>query len=269
VLATAVRTQKALLFVGAGLSAGLGLPTFQQLVGRIGEGLGYDADVFQKLADNYTLAEFYRLKKGTLGELRSSIDREWHRPDIDISRSETHRLIVELDFPLIYTTNWDSWLEKAFERHGKPYAKIVSVADLAAAKPDVTQIIKFHGDLANDDSLVLTESSYFDRLSFESPLDIRLRADALGKSILFIGYSMADINMRLLIYKLQKIWEASTVPSVRPKSFLLLARPSEPLAAVLDARGITPLVSEEEDATKGLQHLLSDLLERVRQARSQ
>jgi len=34
----------------------------------------------------------------------------------------------------------------------------------------------------------------FDRLYFSSPLDIKLRTDALGRSILFIGYSLSDVN---------------------------------------------------------------------------
>lgn len=42
-----------------------------------------------------------------------------------------------------------------------------------------------------------------------SPLDIKLRADALGKSILFIGYSLTDINIRYLLYKLHIQWAES------------------------------------------------------------
>src|SRR5204862_304382 len=83
-------------------------------------------------------------------------------------------------FRIVYTTNYDRWLEAAFEHHGRPYAKIVSVADLPGIRPDVTQIVKFHGDFADEASIVLDESSYFRRLDFESPLDIKLRADALG-----------------------------------------------------------------------------------------
>ena len=54
-------------------------------------------------------------------------------------------------------------------------------------KDGVTRILKLHGDLDNENSLVLTETSYFERLPFESPVDIKLRSDTLGKSILFIG----------------------------------------------------------------------------------
>ena len=71
-----------------------------------------------------------------------------------------------------------------------------------------TEIVKFHGDFDDDESIVLTESQYFARLSLEHPLDIKLRGDTLDKGILFIGYNLADINMRYLLFKLQQIWNS-------------------------------------------------------------
>ncbi|MDA7108033.1 hypothetical protein PJ022_24255 [Escherichia coli] len=35
--------------------------------------------------------------------------------------------------------------------------------------------------------MVLDETSNFQRLEFETPLDIKFRSDVLGKSVLFIG----------------------------------------------------------------------------------
>ncbi|MET3587770.1 hypothetical protein ABID21_003901 [Pseudorhizobium tarimense] len=97
-------------------------------------------------------------------------------------------------------------LEAAFEHHGKPYAKITNARDLTEVSEGVTQIIRFHGDLDDPASLVLAESDHFERLSFETPLDVRFRADALGKTVLFIGYSMSDMNIRLLLYRLRQTW---------------------------------------------------------------
>ena len=50
-------------------------------------------------------------------------------------------------------------------------------------------------DFSDDSSIVLTESSYFERLEFNSPLDIKLRSDMLGKTILYIGYSLEIFDM--------------------------------------------------------------------------
>jgi hypothetical protein len=113
--------------------------------------------------------------------------------------------LVDCRFPVIYTTNYDDLIERAHKIKGIPYRSITTLADLAEAPTSVTTIIKFHGTFLDDDILVLTESSYFDRLEFDSALDIRLRSEILGKALLFIGYSFTDINVRYLIYKLHKL----------------------------------------------------------------
>ena len=48
-----------------------------------------------------TLAEYCRLKQGSIGALHSWMDRNWSVPHEKVRASEIHRLIVELDFPII------------------------------------------------------------------------------------------------------------------------------------------------------------------------
>lgn len=57
--------------------------------------------------------------------------------------------------------------------------------DVAEAQAELPHIVKFHGDFDDDASLVLTESDYFERLDFDTPLDSKFQADVLGRSILF------------------------------------------------------------------------------------
>jgi|TARA_Y100000588_G_C14097892_1_gene857428 NAD-dependent SIR2 family protein deacetylase len=180
-----------MLFVGAGVSANLSLPTWSQLTAHIATELGYDPKIFSTYGTPLALAEFYKKKKGSLGPLRSWMDREWHKPDIDISQSEIHRLITLGKFSRIYTTNYDRWLEIAHDRFGVPYDKVASVADLVSVTEGRRQIVKFHGDFDDDASIVLDETSYYQRLNYDSPLDIKLSNDVLGNSVLFIGYSLS------------------------------------------------------------------------------
>jgi hypothetical protein len=258
-----IKQDKVILFVGAGVSKILGLPSFKELINHIAKELDFDPDLFHDLGDYLTLAEYYKLQKGVLGPLRSWMDTNWHKPEIDIGKSEVHRLIVQLHFPIIYTTNYDRWLEKAFEYFEKPFIKIAGVADLRKIREGITQIIKYHGDFDSDESIVLTESSYFERLNFQSPLDIKLKNDLFGKSILFLGYSLTDINIRYLLYQIYCTWSDSKFSYMRPKSYILLARPNVVQQKVLEARGITPLVSESDDPKESVKSFLEQLLGKI------
>src|SRR5438270_13623787 len=235
-LADAIKRRHAILFVGAGVSMSVGLPSWRTLVEHLLKELDLEADVIEGLNDGYQmLAEFYRLKQGGMGPLRSWLDRNWKVASDRVSESQLHKLIVELDFPTIYTTNYDRNLETAFEVHKKPYAKIANAKQIADAPDGVTHIIKYHGDFDDDSSLVITETDFLDRLSFESPLDIKFRADALARTILFIGYSMSDPNIRLLLHDIWRTWERSGHQGDRPQSFVFMPS-SNPVQAAMLAR---------------------------------
>ena len=260
-LVSAIRQRRAILFAGAGLSMSVGLPSWSELIARMRHDLGIADDA--PPATYQTLAEYYRLTRGSIGPLRSWMDRTWSVSEDKVRDSRLHELIVSLEFPLLYTTNYDNNLEAAYRLHGRDYAKISNASDIAQAVDGRTQIIKFHGDFEDDSSLVLAETDYFDRLAFESPLDIKFRADALGRTILFIGYSLSDLNIRLLLHRLWRTWRESGRERERPSSFVFLPQPDPVQQAVLGQWGLTVLGGEGDDPEAALVNFLSDLVRRV------
>src|SRR5688500_17524538 len=78
-LAHSVHARRAILFAGAGLSISVGLPPWRELITRMGREFGFDDDapVHDGRFDYPILAEYYRLRQGSIGPLRSWMDRNW------------------------------------------------------------------------------------------------------------------------------------------------------------------------------------------------
>jgi hypothetical protein len=258
-LIDAIKNRRVILFAGAGLSALLKLPTWDELMAYLAHELGFAREIFQQSANNMVLAEYYSLVKGPVGPLRGWMDREWHKNPEQIKESKAHQLITKLNFPMVYTTNYDRWIEIAFEKAGVPFTKISNVGDIQKIKAGDTQIIKFHGDLDDDESIVLTESQYFARLNFEHPLDIKLRGDTLDRGVLFVGYGLGDINIRYLWFRLKEIWDAYGGTVRRPDSYIFLSRPNLVQQKVLEARGIIPIVAASDNQSEALIEFLQGL----------
>lgn len=138
---------------------------------------------------------------------------------------------------LVMTTNYDDLLERAFAAAGEPYDVVWYVADgesrgkFRHRSPDGTTriivtpneytglslqersvILKIHGavDRSNpeEDSYVIAEDHYIDyltRTDIASLIPVTLAAKIRKSHLLFLGYSLADWNMRVI---LQRIWGA-------------------------------------------------------------
>jgi len=265
-LAAATRARRVILFAGAGVSMSVGLPSWAELITYMREELDLPEDDGKSEVTYQTLAEFYRLRQGSIGPLRSWMDRTWSVSEAKVRKSRIHDLIVALDFPIVYTTNYDNNLEVAYKLHRREFIKITNVRDVARAADGVPQIVKFHGDFSDDQSLVLAETDYFDRLEFNSPLDIKFRSDTLGRTLLFIGYSMSDLNIRLLLHRLWKTWQASGREKDRPRSFLFVHRPHPVQTAVLGQWGITVLTEEADNPEDALLSFLTRLKKATEEA---
>jgi len=249
-------------FVGAGLSKPLGLPDWSTLMDFIAKELDYEPEVFKLNGNDLQLAEYYVIIKRSIGPLRSEMDRRFNPSDDQIRESRAHSALVEMELPLIYTTNYDRIIERAFRLREARYHPIANLDDIASAPADTrTQIVKLHGTFDDDASLILTETSYFDRLEFESPIDIKMRADILGKTLLFIGYSLNDINIRYMLYKLHKMRRQMRREALRyPTAFLTTFGSNEIQSALLAEWNISVVNLDPARGTDSLAGFLESLV---------
>jgi SIR2-like domain len=133
---------------------------------------------------------------------------------------------------LIVTTNYDNLLEQAFADEGEPYELATYIAkgvdrglfrhltadgeSTVIQKPNEyvdfrldrqTVIAKVHGsvDRVHGDSFVITEDHYIDyltRADVAGLFPVTLAAKLRTSHFLFLGYSLRDWNLRVMLYRL-------------------------------------------------------------------
>src|ERR1044071_8869339 len=254
-----LRDRKLIPFVGAGLSMRFGLPSWNALVKTLGEDMGWDPAVFVSQGNALQLAEFYVLKN-SIGKLRSLMDKAFVVEDGKIQASRAHAALTKLNVPQVYTTNYDTIIESSFRVHNVDHAVVTNIDGIASARGAAVEIVKFHGSFEDDQSLVLTESSYFERMDFDQALDIKLRADTLGRALLFLGYGFNDVNVRFLLYKLHKLRErGKRNTAAMPTAFMTTLQSNQVQRLVLENWGVETIELDPKDPNASLDEFLEQL----------
>jgi NAD-dependent SIR2 family protein deacetylase len=233
-------------FVGAGFSASLGLPTWETMLRAACESIDLPISFEELLEatnnDFLQVAEYLFLKHDRqIGPIRHQIEKNFSRNATQPLQSGPHIELVNLGANQIYTTNYDDIIEQTYRALGLPVNSIILPKDVALSDTERTQVVKYHGDLAHDRTLVLTESAYYKRLDFESPMDLKFRSDLLGKSVLFMGYSFRDINIRIIWFKLMEMMRDIPEADRRP-SYIVRIDPNPVLEELYAAVGLKTIV---------------------------
>jgi hypothetical protein len=146
-------------------------------------------------------------------------------PDFD-SPDEPHRILAGLRLPIYLTTNYDDFMYKALIQAGSHPERetarwnselmesIDSKFDSGYEPSDlVPSVFHIHGHWDVPESMVATEDDYLDFLvnisrdlstsptdpSKKAILPTKIRRAIKGSTLLFIGYSLADVNFRVIL----------------------------------------------------------------------
>lgn len=240
-----VQERRIIPFIGAGFSGVFDLPDWKQLLkelsSEINDGLTFE-DVYGLCDGNLLqIAEyFFLMKDRQIGPIRQKMSEVLHAK-IDPVLSGAHVELVNLGAPLVYTTNYDNFIEKVFRNLDYPCETIALPRQVAYSDGKKTQIIKYHGDFSYDETLVLTESSYYSRMNFDSPLDLKFRSELFARSVLFIGYSFRDINIRIIWYRLMEMMK-DIAATDRPDSYIVRINSNKVLEKLYEEVGIKTIV---------------------------
>lgn len=234
-LIRAIRAKQCTPFLGAGAAAGV-LPLGKQIAR---EWAAQDRYPFSDAGNLVRVAQFVAVQSGSpLTPKYRIIDKFTSQSPPDFSDpSEPHRVVAEFRLPVYITTNYDDFMSQAIHYvDSQALAKNQNFTPRRPQKalckwhlarrsrpvsfdlgftPDIENPVIFHmhGYMSEASSMVLTEDDYLDFLMNISEVpDLippRIEDAFTTSSLLFLGYSLEDMNFKVLFRKLVSYMQIS------------------------------------------------------------
>ena len=213
-----IRDEECTPFLGAGACAGI-LPTGSQLA--TDWATEYKYPLKEEKKDLARVAQFLAVTRGPIRPRKDIQKRFKDAAPPDFSRpDEPHALLADLNLPIYITTNYDSFMTLALKsRRRDPKRELCrwnqfveqddesvfsdeNKIDEYKPTPANPLVYHLHGHYDFPQSLVLTEDDYLNFLvnlsSNKDFLPAPIRSALASTSLLFVGYSLADWNFRVL-----------------------------------------------------------------------
>lgn len=263
--------------VGAGLSAGAGLPSWVKLLDMLESPpkqltpSGSDEAVQPPARDERANADLpwrAQLIEKTRGRdvIRNHLKQALLQKDVTLSASL--RSVVRLPFQHVLTTNYDDLLDRAHAEvsQGKaskvlrwdvPGERFQFIESLGRPSP-IRYYVHLHGRADIPESCVITEEDYRDRYVRSETLARNLYALFASQTVVFIGFSLADRDF------VEILREVQAHGGGHARHYAILPRPKDGEAGLtaylLGKFGVAPILyPNTNDRHEGLAVVLRDL----------
>jgi hypothetical protein len=191
-----IRKGEVIFWVGSGFSKTSGFILGSELVERIKENLN-DSEIsffenknsLDDVSEEFTL--LFNRKK-----LEDILVKEYGKSPKTLQYQKQIKKIPQIT--KIITTNYDTCFEQVY---GDKLCKIVLDTDLVkCSQTTKVNLYKIHGDIENPQGIIISKSNYanFYKKGSESLVWNEIRSLITKSSILFIGYSFEDANVKLI-----------------------------------------------------------------------
>jgi signal transduction histidine kinase/ActR/RegA family two-component response regulator len=200
-----------LAVIGAGLSIQAGLPSWEMLVSEMIQYCETHLQNFSVVTELLTMSQKGLLPEAA-DECRASMGNSLFQQFlIKMFRSRiarptaVHRILCQLPFQALLTTNYDTLLEQARqesypERPIPPVYTQQNIPQLARVASDRHfYILKLHGQIDDVSSIVLTANDYEGLIERNHAYKVGLSALFAARTLLFIGYGLQDKDLRLIL----------------------------------------------------------------------
>lgn len=180
------------LFIGAGASISAGAPTSNELAKEISKKYLQGHHIDESLS---RISAYVEAKPG-FGRVKI-IDLLLNKLT-QLTISDSHLVIPKINWPAIYTTNYDTLIEKAYEKYGIRCKAITSSKDLIINSQHNSKqvfVYKPHGCILKPESLVVSEDDYYTSTVNRMAIYRQLEIHKYKNTFLFVGYSFSDFDL--------------------------------------------------------------------------
>lgn len=158
-------------------------------------------------------------------------------PDLEYQPSELHRMLLQLPWTDVFTTNYDTLLERTAEKIlEQRYETVINKEDLVwSTKP---RIIKLHGSFPSDRPFIITEEDYRKYPRNFAPFVNTVQQSLLENTLCLIGFSGNDPNFQKWIGWIRDNLGKDNSPKIYLIGVLSL---SEGERKLLECRNVIPV----------------------------
>lgn len=214
-----LRGNNVIAWIGAGLSIGAGYPSWSGLVREIArdidDGRWTDVNIQQwaekeaGISPEWAAEVLRRADPHAFNEsLKKQLDQ---RGPVD---SITHALLALLPFKGYVTTNFDTLMEDAlsgFTGYKPQVYRKNTAMDMFTDRSEKKFVYKIHGDLSDEDSIVLTESQFYGLQ--RDDIYNRVISWIFSKhTVMCMGYSLRDRDFRAMLDERYRIFQGNCPP---------------------------------------------------------
>lgn len=200
-----LKNEEASIFIGAGISMQLGLPSWKDLLTPCAKKLHLD---IEKITDYYLLSQYFSNSYG-ISELKRSINSALYT---ECSENKSLEYIIQMNHKTLWTTNFDSVIENAMRGLKVQHVTINNDNDLVnTSHSDIPIIYKLNGDVHDLEHIILTHEDW-ENYEYTHPTMLTfLKKELVSNTFLFLGYSFNDNLIKSILSNIKRfVGEACT-----------------------------------------------------------
>jgi hypothetical protein len=183
------------------------LPSWKLLISRMRRELAYERppheqDELNAFFEDQDYLDCAQLFRRLVGEpVYFTFLRKQFAPEGGFHITPTHDELVALGLPVLFTTNYDTLIEQA---HSQAAVHLTTSSDEREFRAHLSSkserhLVKLHGTIERTTTIVLTRDDYARSRLARREMFASLRHDLLNTSFLFVGFSLTDPNINIIL----------------------------------------------------------------------